>query len=245
MAMKSNWLWHAFLLVVAMESQAYSKVYLKAGGNCSYLKSPCYGEAGLSYLYGIGKDWRFYRAIQIRTELLISNSSTVLKNRTVQSGSDLWEVFNKFPHLPDETSGFTDIRYFDIDIQLRYLEIPLLLKVEKFLHKNLRLGLEAGYSFKLFTKDASEATFLRVVKTADWTTEERQDFRFDYRATTMSENYSYCGGGICPTIGMYVSYSKYQVGLRYQVDYIDWVSSIVVGENIPLRIFILTTSYRF
>lgn len=220
-------------------------VFIKVGANYSYLKEPSYGEPGVDHLFGIGKDWQLYRWIQLRTELLISNSSTLLKDRSVQSGSDLYDVLRRFPYLPDETTGFTDIRYFDIDIQLRYLEIPLLLKVEKSMRKNLSLGLEIGYSLKLFPKDASKATFLREVKSADLTEEERQDFRFDYRATSNSENYSYYGGGICPTVGTYVNYSRFQVGLRYQVDYIDWVSSIVIGEDIPLRIFILSMGYRF
>jgi len=218
---------------------------LKIGGNYSYLKEPSYGEPGMAYLYGIGKDWQLYRWIKLRTELLISNSSTLLKDRSVQGGSDLYDVLRRFPYLPDESTGFTDIRYFDIDIQLRYLEIPILLKAEKSLRRNLSIGLEIGYSLKLFPKDGSKATFLREVKSTDLTEEERQNFRFDYRATSMSENYSYYGGGICPTVGTYVNYTRFQVGLRYQVDYIDWVSSIVIGEDIPLRIFILSVGYQF
>jgi glycosyltransferase involved in cell wall biosynthesis len=158
-----------------------------------------------------------------------------LKDRSVQSGSDLGSVINSFPHLPDEGTGYTDICYFDIDIQLKYLELPLLLKVEKLLRKNLSLGLEIGCSLKLFLKDASNATFLREVKSADLTEEARPNFRFDYRTTSNSENYSYNGGGICPAIGTYVNCSRFHVGLRYQVDYIDWVSSIFTEVESEMR----------
>jgi hypothetical protein len=209
------------------------------------LKAPSYGEPGVDVMYGIRKDWLLYRWLQLRTEFLISNSSTVLKDRSVQSGSDFSSVMDSFPHLPAEGTGYTNIRYFDIDIQLRYLEIPLLLKAEKSLRRNLSIGLEIGYSLKLFPKDGSKATFLREAKSSDLTEEERQNFRFDYRTTTNNENYSYYGGGICPTIGTYVNYSRFHLGLRYQVDYIDWVSGIVIGEDIPLHIFSFSMGYRF
>lgn len=213
--------------------------YVKVGGNYSYFREPSYGDPGVSYLYGVGKDWKLYRWIHLRTEVLISNSSTALKNRSVQTSYP----FDNFPYLPNEART---ISYFNIDIQLRYLEIPLLLKVDKSLRKNLSIGLEIGYSLKFPPKDASKTTVLRRVKSTDLTEEERQNFRFDYRVTSWpGENYSYSGGGICPTIGIYVNYSRFQLGLRYQVDYIDWVSSIVIGEDIPLRIFSLSMGYRF
>lgn len=220
-------------------------LFIKIGGNYSYLKQPSYGKPGVSYLFGIGKDWRLYRWIHLRTEVLISNSTTALKNRTVQSGSDLPEVIRSFPHLPNEGTGFTDIDYFDFDIQLRYLEIPLLLKVEKTLRKNLSIGLELGYSLKISLKDASKTTFLRTVKSTDLTEEERKNFRFDFRTTSIGENYSYHGRGLCPSFGMSVHYSKFQIGLRYQVDYVDWVASIVIGDDVPFRIWNLSMGYRF
>jgi hypothetical protein len=231
------------LLLIAQN--LFSSWGVKIGSTTSYLRNPSYSEPGINVIYGISKDWKLYRWLQLRTELLISNSTTALKNRSVQSGSDLYDVLRRFPYLPDENTGFTDIRYFDIDIQLRYLEIPFLLKAEKLLRQNLNLGFEIGYSLKLFPKDSSKTHFLRELKSTDLTEEERQNFRFDYRTTSMSENYSYYGGGICPTIGMYVNYSRFQVGLRYQVDYIDWVSSIVIGEDIPLRIFSISMGYQF
>lgn len=230
---------------VASNVSAQQSFFIKAGGTYSYLKEPSYGDPGMGYLYGIGKDWRLYHWIQLRTEVLVTNSATALKNRTVQSGSDLPDVIRSFPHLPNEGTGFTDIRYFDFDIQLRYLEIPLLLKVEKTLRKNLSIGLELGYSIKFHPKDASRTTFLRTVKSTDLTEEERKNFRFDFRTTSIGENYSYHGRGLCPNFGMSVHYSKFQIGLRYQVDYVDWVSSIVIGEDVPLRIWNLSMGYRF
>jgi hypothetical protein len=126
------------------------------------------------------------------------------------------------------------------------LEIPLLFKVEKSLQKNLSIGLEIGYSLKFPPKDASQTTVLRRVESTDLTEVERQNFRFDYRATSWpGENYSYNGRGLCPNFGMYVNYSRFQVGLRYQVEYINWVSSIRIGKDIPLRIFVLSMSCRF
>jgi hypothetical protein len=211
---------------------------VKIGSTTSYLRNPSYSEPGINVIYGISKDWKLYRWLQLRTELLISNSTTALNDRSVQTS----EPFDNFPYLPNE---LRTISYLDIDIHLRYLEIPLLLRAERPLRKNLSVGLEMGYSLKFPLKDASHNTVLRRIKSIDLTDEQRQNFRFDYRTTSMSENYSYYGSGICPTIGMYVNYSRFQVGLRYQVDYIDWVSSIVIGEDIPLRIFSLSMGYRF
>ncbi len=224
---------------------AQNRLFIKVGGNYSYLKTPSYSEPGRDYLYGIGKDWKLYRWIHLRTEVLITNSATALKNKTVQSGSDLSEVIRSFPHLPDEPTSYDDIHYFNIDFQLRYLEIPLLLKVEKTLRRGLSIGLELGYSLRLFPKDASKATYQREVKSTDLSQEERQNFRFDYRFTSNSENFSYSGRGLCPTVGAYVDYSRFQVGLRYQVDYVDWVSSIVIGYDAPLRVWNLSMGYRF
>ncbi|RIK59266.1 hypothetical protein DCC62_28860 [candidate division KSB1 bacterium] len=219
---------------------AQHRLFIKAGGTYSYLKEPSYGDPGMSYLYGIGKDWRLYRWIQLRTEVLITNSATALRNKSVQRREDLFPIF---PYLPAEE---TTISYIDIDIQLRYLEIPILLKVEKTLRKNLSIGLELGYSLKFPPKDASRSTLLREIKSTDLTEEERQSFRFDYRGThSIGENYSYHGRGLCPNFGMSVHYSKFQIGLRYQVDYVDWVSSIVIGEDVPLRIWNLSMGYRF
>lgn len=230
---------------VVSNVSAQQSFFIKAGGTYSYFKEPSYGDPDLSYLYGIGKDWRLYRWIQLRTEVLITNSATALRNKSVQIGSDIGGVIGRFPYLPDEGTGYTDVRYYDIDIQTRFLEIPLLLKVDKLVQKNLHIGLEIGYSLKFFPKDASKATFLKVVKSTDWTAVERQNFRFDYRFTRTSENYSYHGRGLCPNFGMSVHYSKFQIGLRYQVDYVDWVSSIVIGEDVPLRIWNLSMGYRF
>lgn len=100
---------------VASNVSAQQSFFIKAGGTYSYLKEPSYGDPGMGYLYGIGKDWRLYHWIQLRTEVLVTNSATALKNRTVQSGSDLPDVIRSFPHLPNEGTGFTDIRYFDFD----------------------------------------------------------------------------------------------------------------------------------
>jgi len=212
---------------------------IKIGGNYSYLKEPSYGEPGVGYLYGIGKDWRLYRWIELRTEILISSSATVLKNRSVQTSYP----YDNFPYLPKEE---ITIDYYDIDIQLRYLEIPLLLTVETSLQKNLSIGLEMGFSLKFPPKDASQATVLRRIKSTDLTEEERQNFRFDYRVTSWpSEENSYRGRGLCPNVGMYVNYMKFQIGLRYQVDFVDWVSEIVIGEDIPFHIFVLTMGYQF
>ncbi|HET55594.1 MAG TPA: hypothetical protein ENN33_10315 [Ignavibacteria bacterium] len=217
---------------------AQPSIYLKMGGTYSYLKESSYSEPGVNYLYGIGKDWSLYRWIHLRTELLISHSSTALKNKSVQASL----YIHDFPYLPNVAST---INYFNIDIQLRYLEIPLLLKMEKSLRKNLSIGLEIGYSLKFPPKDSSKATVLRRIKSTDLTEEERQNFRFDYRITGTGENYSYQGRGLCPTVGTYVILSRFQVGLRYQVDYINWVSSIVIGKNVPLRIFSLSMGYQF
>ncbi|MDW7681113.1 MAG: hypothetical protein SCK70_11150, partial [bacterium] len=210
---------------------AQNRLFVKVGGNYSYLKEPSYSEPGVNYLYGIGKDWRLYRWIQLRTELLISHSSTFLKDRSVHT----IDPYESFPYLPNEP---ITISYFDIDIKLRYLEIPLLLKVEKSLRKNLSIGLEIGYSLKFPSKDASKTTVLKRIESTELTEEERQNFRFDYRVTGTGENYPYRGRGRCPTVGTYVNYSRFQVSLRYRVDYIDWVSSIVI--DIPLRIFSLS-----
>lgn len=218
---------------------AQNRLFIKVGGNYSYLKKPSYGEPGVSYLYGIGKDWKLYRWIQLRTELLISNAKAALKDRSVQPSY----LIRDFPYLPSQA---ITINYYDIDIQLRYVEIPLLLKVEKSLQKNLSIGLEIGYSLKFPPKDGSRNTIQREIKSTDLTEEERENFRFDYRFTSWpGEDYSYNGRGLCPTVGMYVDYSKLLIGWRYQVDYVDWVSEIRIGEDIPLRIFILSMGYRF
>jgi len=227
------------ILTLLMAQNVSATWGLKIGGNYSYLKEPSYGEPGMAYLYGIGKDWQLYRWIKLRTELLISYSSTFLKNKSVQASF----YYEDFPYLPDEPCT---IRYFDIDIQLRYLDIPLLLKVEKSLRKNLSIGMEIGYSLKFHPKDTSKNTFLRKIESTELTEEERQNFRFDYRFTSWpSEDYSYNGRGLCPNVGMYVNYMKFQIGLRYQVDYVDWVSEIVIGEDIPFHIFVLTMGYQF
>jgi hypothetical protein len=225
-------------LLTSFSLFAQPSKYVKLGGNYSYLKEPSYGEPGGSYLYGIGKDWQLYRWIQLRTELLISHSSTLLKDRSVHT----LDPYESFPYLPNEPRT---ISYFDIDIHLRYLEIPLLLRVERSLRKSLSIGLEIGYSLKFPLKDASQNTVLRRIKSIDLTDEQRQNFRFDYRGTNNNENYSYHGRGLCPNFGMYVNYTKFQIGLRYQVDYVDWVSSIVIGEDVPLRFFSLSMGYRF
>lgn len=217
---------------------AQHRLFIKAGGTYSYFKEPSYGDPGMSYLYGIGKDWRLYRWIQLRTEVLITNSATALKNKSVQSSY----LIRDFPYLPSQA---ITINYYDIDIQLRYVEIPLLLKVEKSVQKSMSIGLELGYSLKFPPKDASKATILRRMNSTDLTEEEQQNFRFDYRVTGTGENYSYHGRGLCPNFGMFVHYSKFQIGLRYQVDYVDWVSSIVIGEDVPLRIWNLSMGYRF
>ncbi len=225
-------------LILVLNLNAQSKYWVKIGGNYSFLKSLSYGEPRVNYLYGLGKDWKLYRWIQLRTEILISHSSTLLKDRSVQSSF----YYESFPYLPDEPCT---IRYFDIDIQLRYLEIPLLLKVEKSLRQNLSIGLEIGYSLKFPPKDASKNTVLRRIKSTELTEEERQHFRFDYRITNMNENYDYSGRGLCPNFGMYVNYTKFQIGLRYQVDYVDWISEIVIGEDVPFHIVNFSMGYRF
>jgi len=215
-------------------------VFIKVGANYSYLKEPSYGEPGVDHLFGIGKDWRLYRWIQVRTELLISKSNTALKNRSVLT----YDIFNykNFPCLPNEP---VTIYYYDVDIRLRYLEIPFLLTAQKSFRKNLSIGLGLGYSLKFLRKDASELTFLRGVESTDLSEEERQNFRFDYRVTGTGENHSYHGRGFCPTVGMYVVYSKFTIAFRYQADYIDWVSSIVIGEDVPLRVFSFSMGYQF
>ena len=226
-------------VLFVLNLNAQNKYWIKIGGSYSFLKKLSYSEPGMDIMYGIGKDWRLYRWIQLRTELLISNSTTALKNRSVQGS----EPYDNFPYLPNVA---ITISYFNIDIQLRYLEIPLLLKVEKSLRKNLSIGLEIGYSLKFTLKDASKTAHLRRIKSTDLTEEEQQNFRFDYRVTGWpGENYSYQGRGLCPTFGTYVNYSRFQIGLRYQVDYIDWVSSIVIGDDIPLRIFNFSIGYQF
>jgi len=212
---------------------------VKIGSTTSYLRNPSYSEPGINVMCGISKDWNLYRWVQLRTELLISHSSTLLKDKSVQSSF----YYDSFPYLPDEPCT---ISYFDIDIHLRYLEIPLLLRAERPLRKNLSIGLEMGYSLKFHLKDASHNTVLRRIKSIDLTDEQRQNFRFDYRGTGWpGENYSYHGRGLCQTVGTYVNCLRFQISLRYQVDYIDWVSSIRIGEDIPLRIFSLSMGYRF
>ncbi len=224
---------------VVSNVSAQHNLFIKAGGTYSYLREPSYGEPGMSYLYGIGKDWRLYRWIQLRTEVLITNSATAVRNKSVQPSY----LIRDFPYLPSQA---ITINYYDIDIQLRYVEIPLLLKVEKSVQKNMSIGLELGYSLKFPPKEASKATILRRMNSTDLTEEEQQNFRFDYRFTSWpGEDYSYHGRGLCPNFGMFVHYSKFQIGLRYQVDYVDWVSEIRIGEDIPLRVFILSMGYRF
>jgi len=212
-------------------------VFIKAGTNYSYLKESSYGEPGMDHLFGIGKSWHLYRWIQFRTEVLISKSDTALKNRSILSSY----YIRSFPYLPNEP---ITIRYYDLDIRLEYLEMPLLFTAQRSFRKNLSIGLELGYSLKFLRKDASKLTFLRGIESTDLTEKERQNFRFDYRVTGTGENYSYHGRGLCPTVGMYFFYSKFQIVFRYQVDYIDWVSSIVLGEGIPLNIFSLSMGYQ-
>jgi hypothetical protein len=211
---------------------------LKIGPNYSYLKKPTYSEPGINVMYGISKDWSIYRWIQLRTEFLISYSSTFLRNRSVHT----IDPYIRFPCLPNEP---ITISYFDIDIQLGYLDIPLLLKAEKLLRKNLNIGLEIGYSLKFPLKDASKNTIVRRIESTELTEEERQNFRFEYRCTNNNENYSYHGKGFCPNFGMYVNYMKFQIGLRYQIDSVNWVSSIVLGKDIPFHIINFSMGYYF
>ena len=100
------------LIVLSIAQNVNATWGLKIGGNYSYLKKPSYGEPGVDVMYGISKDWSIYRCIKLRTELLISYSSTFLKDRSVQSGCDVYEVFRRFPYLPDETTGFTRYSLF-------------------------------------------------------------------------------------------------------------------------------------
>lgn len=45
---------------VVSNVSAQQSFFIKAGGTYSYFKEPSYGDPGMSYLYGIGKDWRLY-----------------------------------------------------------------------------------------------------------------------------------------------------------------------------------------
>ncbi len=167
---------------------------------------------------------------------MISKSNTVLRNKTVQSSY----YVRSFPRLPDEP---VTIRYYDLEIGLEYTEVPLLLAMERRLTHNLSVGFELGYSLKFLRKDESKLTFLKAVKSTHLTEKDRQSFRFDFRFTGISENYSYHGRGLCPTLGMYCLWRKFRLTFRYQVDHIDWVSSVVLGDDVPLRIFSLSIGY--
>ena len=229
----------ALMFLAPLSLIAQPSKYLKVGVNYSYVKEPSYGEPGVSYLFGIGKDWRLYRWIQLRIEVLISNSTTALRSKSVHTT----ELYDDFPYLPSKA---IQISYFEIDIELRYLEIPILFNVEKTLRKNLSIGLELGYSLKFPPNDASKATVQRRINSTELPEDERQNFRLDYRVTGwLGENYSYRGRGLCPNFGMFVHYSKFQIDLRYQADYVDWVSSIVIGHDVPFRIWNLSMGFRF
>ncbi len=59
------------LILLSIAQNVNATWRLKIGGNYSYLKEPSYGEPGMSYIFGITKDWSLYRWIQLRTELLM------------------------------------------------------------------------------------------------------------------------------------------------------------------------------
>ena len=217
--------------------KAHHSWQVTLGGNFSYLKEPAYCKPGKSLLFGFGKYWQLNQSLGLRTELVSSRTIAMVKNKSVQPSY----LYGIFPNLSDEE---TSIRYFDVDIRLQWLEIPILITAEMKLRKYLSIGMEIGYSLKFPIGDGSESTLLRRMNVTDLSEEEQRNFRYDYRFTNIGENYSYAGNSFCPTAGFYLIYSRLQLDVRYQYAIVDWVTNIVM-QDMPLRTMNFSVGYYF
>ncbi len=208
------------------------------GADYSYLKNPSYSRPSVAAIYGMTKNWPINDALGLEIGFLFANAKTTLQDKSILNFYPL----HAYPYLPVELS---EIYFYDIHINLHFLEMPLLLQVNKALRKNLAIGLEVGGSIRFHVRDTSSAVVLKKVKVANLTAEERKDFRFDYRVTNEDENHSYSGRGVCPILGIHIVYSRLKLELRYQIDSIHWVSGIFMGGNLPFYSASALIGYQF
>jgi len=211
---------------------------IEVGSNYAWLKNFSYSEPNIALQYGLTKDWRIYKGVGISSGIFISRANTKINDKYLYSsfGGDI-----NYPHL---SSVDVTIKNIDLEVQLQFTEIPIVLTVEQELSGHSAIGLMGGYTLKFIAWDHSEAVNNHEFSSAELSEQEKADFRFDCRVTGDGENYAYRGSGLCPTLGIYIKYLKFKLSLSYKIDQVKWITGIVIGNDVPFHFISIALNYQ-
>jgi len=202
------------ILFFITESNAKGKYTIKIGVNYSdFIGEKRNSEPGI--VLGIGREWPITKYTTISGEINYSVQETYLKNKKIKPNN--W--------------NFYDVTEEDIICSLRCFELPFNIKQYFNLGKNFKLQLNIGAFLNVHTKDLSERELKRYYVLDFLNEEERKNFKFNYRSTSMSEDYSYNASRLNYEFGFGFVWSRYQLECRYQIKRVKWISFVYIDKR--------------
>jgi len=148
------------IMSIAQNGNAKTGLSIKIGRNYPHFKNKAIGLRP-GYLISVEKEWRFIKSTLFVSGITVTNIKGTINNVTVGS----------------ETGSNTSVRYENIYISVRYIDIPLLLKYYLQLQKDLKLSLIVGPSLSLVNSDKSTR---KLIREEDLDVDEWDNYPFDY-----------------------------------------------------------------
>jgi hypothetical protein len=149
---------------------------------------------------GLGYEHMFSKCFGLSGEIQYLTKSSILKNKAIGS----WE--NRPPQ------GY----YYDIDISLKYIDIPILVTMVKPINKNVNLRLHAGPSLAIAIKEQTKYNKLKKCLSDD-----PGGCQLDYIWAEGDGCFFLDNSGLGANIGLSLDWNIVEISFRYSHDVHD------------------------
>jgi hypothetical protein len=172
------------------------------------------------FVLGFGREWPLVRNTVIVGEINFFQQRNNLKNKTIGSS--------------DTSFIETSLETYNIHCVLMKIVMPIIIRQYFNIGEKLKIYLQTGLFINISTKDKSYNELLYSNPNIGL-----KKVKYDYRTTTMNQNGSYQGTVCNFGFGLGVTWSKFQLESRYQIQYIDWFNFICINKKIEFYQLIL------
>jgi len=180
---------------------AQHNIFIKAGSNVSWFLNAENSKPKIGYSFCIEKGFKLFKGIFLDVGIGYTTRGAVLENRTIQ------------PYNPPST--YTDAFYWDIQGNIGYVDLPILLKYNYRINTKLSFNPIVGMTIAIPTNDYSTIKQKKFYKIKDARIHDYYDYDYHFE---QEEGFGNNKVRYICDFGFSVNYSQFSINLLYSFD---------------------------
>lgn len=189
------------LLLLINYSIAQQNISVQAGPNLSWFVDAENSKPKIGYSLCIEKGFKLFRGIFFNVGIGYTTRGAVLEDRTIQ------------PYNPPST--FTDAFYWDIQGNIGYVDLPILLNYDYRINTKLSFNPIVGMTIAIPTNDYSTIKKKKFYKIKDARIHDYYDYDYHFE---QEEGFGNNKVRYIYDFGFGINYSQFSINLLYSCD---------------------------